>query len=53
MGEELYGLLRANVPAYTSAYAAMSKAPDPDAWLTANSARLGAEITAWLRSQLG
>lgn len=53
MGEELYGRLRANVPAWTSAYAAMTAAPDPAKWLEANASRLGGEIAGWLRAQLG
>ena len=53
MGEELYGRLRANVPAWTSAYAAMTAAPDPAMWLEANASRLGGEIAGWLRAQLG
>ena len=52
MGEELYGRLRANVPAWTSAYAAMTAAPDPAKWLEANASRLGGEIAGWLRGQL-
>ena len=52
MGEELYGRLRANVPAWTSAYAAMTAAPDPAKWLEANAPRLGGEIAGWLRGQL-
>ena len=52
MGEELYGRLRANVPAWTSAYAAMTAAPDPAKWLEAYASRLGGEIAGWLRGQL-
>ena len=52
MGETLYNRLREKVPAYAAAYAEMSAASKPSDWLNKNSARLGTELTAWLRGLL-
>lgn len=52
MGETLYNRLREKVPAYAAAYAEMSAASRPSDWLSRNSAKLGTELSAWLRGLL-